>query len=66
MQSVLILERLVNVDRELHLIIDELRTKEHKKSLSLSELNKLMEKEVILDVDPTKLIREMRDKEYDL
>ena len=51
----------MNVDIELHSLIDELRLKKHKK-LSLAELNKLMEKDRILDIDSTKLIRKMRDR----
>ena len=66
MEEALIVKRLKNVDKELHLIMEELMVKGHKKSLSLLELNKLMEKDRILNVDSTKLIREMRDKEYDL
>lgn len=61
----LLAERLMNIDIELHSIINELKVKKHKK-LSLSELNKIMEEDRILDVDSTKLVREMRDKEYKL
>lgn len=64
MEVSLIAKKLKNVDRELHSIMEELEVKKHKKSLSLSELNKLMEKDRISDLDSTKLIREMRDKEY--
>ena len=63
MEESTIVKRLMNVDTELHSLIDELRLKKHKK-LSLSELNKLMEKDRISDIDSTKLIREMRDREY--
>ena len=66
MEESLIVERLKNVDKELHSIMEELEVKKHKKSLSLSELNRLMEKDRVLDVDSTKLIREMRDREYNL
>jgi hypothetical protein len=62
----LIVKRLVDVDKELHSIIEELSINRHNKSLSLSELNKLMEKDRILDIDSTELIREMRDRAYDL
>jgi len=61
----LIVERLMNLDMELHSIINELKVKKHKK-LSLSELNRIMEKDRTSDVDSTKLVREMRDKEYGL
>lgn len=64
MEDVLILKRLENVDRELHSLIDELKTKESKKSLT--EIRELLSSHVKLDIDPTKLIREMRDKEYGL
>ncbi len=63
MEETLLVKRLMNVDRELHSLIFELKSKKHKK-LSLSELNKLMKKDRILDIDSTKLIREMRDREY--
>ena len=68
MEEELLVKRLENVDREIHLIIEGLRlsTKKHKKVASLEELNKLMEEDRILDVDSTELVREMRDKEYDL
>ncbi len=58
-----IMKKLETIDRELHLIISELKS-EKPKSMKLSELNKLMEKDRILDIDSTKLIREMREKEY--
>lgn len=57
------MEKLKNVDKELHLIMEELEPKKHRKVLSLSELTKLMEKARISDVDSTKLIRKMRDRE---
>jgi len=60
-----LVKRLENVDRELHMIIWELKVK-HKKSLSLSELNKLMKKDRTSDADSTELIRGMRDREYGL
>ena len=67
MEQSLLTKRLEKVDKELHLIIAELKNnKSIKKLISLEELNKLMEKERVLDIDTTKLIREMRDKEYDL
>ncbi|ODS42859.1 MAG: hypothetical protein MSIBF_06215 [Candidatus Altiarchaeales archaeon IMC4] len=65
MENALIMERLENVDRELHSLMGELVVGKHK-VLSLSELNKLMAEDRVSDVDSTKLIREMRDKEYDL
>jgi len=65
MENALIVKRLESVDRELHALIDELRFGKHR-TLSLSELNKCMEKDRISDVDSTKLIREMRDREYNL
>ena len=67
MEQSLLTKRLEKVDKELHLIIAELKNNNSvKKPMSLEELNKLMEKERILDIDTTKLIREMRDKEYNL
>ena len=67
MEQSLLTKRLEKVDKELHLIIAELKNdKSIKKPMSLDDLNKLMEKEMVLDIDTTKLIREMRDKENDL
>lgn len=66
MEKSLIMKKLENVDKELHSIMDELIVKKPGKVPSLSELNKLMEKDRISDIDTTKLIRGMRDKEYDL
>lgn len=66
MEDSLIMEKLRNVDKELHSIMDELEVKKHNESLSLSELNKVMERDRISDEDSTELIRKMRDKEYNL
>ena len=66
MKVELIAEKLRNVDKELHSIMDELEPKKHRKALSLSELTKLMEKARISDEDSTELIRKMRDREYDV
>ena len=63
-KETLIIGRLMNPDRELHSIIGELKGVKGHEKLSLSELNKIMEKDRILAADSTKLIREMRDKEY--
>jgi len=74
------MKRLENVDRELHSIMDELEPKssvmsleelreamnKSAKSLSLSELNKVMERDRLSEEDSTKLIRKMRDRKYDL
>ncbi|MDP3027462.1 MAG: hypothetical protein Q8N63_07165 [Nanoarchaeota archaeon] len=65
MEESSVVKRLLNVDVELHSLIAELRVKKHNK-LSLSKLNPLMEKDRISDIDSTRLIRQMRDKEYDL
>ncbi|PKP57741.1 MAG: hypothetical protein CVT88_08465 [Candidatus Altiarchaeales archaeon HGW-Altiarchaeales-1] len=63
----LIVRRLMNLDKELHSIIYGLTVKKHKhKEMSLSELNKIMEKDRISDIDSTQLIRQMRDKKYEL
>ncbi len=58
-------ERLKSVDKELHSIINELKVRMPKKQ-TLSELNRIMEKDRIVGEDTTKMIREMRDKEYNL
>ena len=59
-------KRLLNVDRELHLLIEELSSEkqEEQEELSLEELRELFRKDNISDEDPTGLIRQMRDKEY--
>ena len=64
MEEELIAKKLENVDRELHAIMNELKPKESK--ISLEELRELFSKHAKSDIDPTKLIRQMRDKEYDL
>ena len=80
MAESLIVKRLKDVDRELHSIMDELEPKssvmsleelreamnKSAKSLSLSELNKVMERDRLSEEDSTKLIRKMRDRKYDL
>ncbi len=58
-------ERLEKMDAELHSILSKLKEKPKERTMTLSELNKFMEKDVLADIDTTKLIREMRDKEYD-
>ncbi len=64
MEKSLIMERLMNVDRELHSIMAELNTEKPK--MSLREIQQLMKSSVKRDIDTTKLIRKMRDKKYDL
>ena len=59
------MERLEKVDAELHSILSKLKEKPKERAMTLSELNKLMEKDVLAGVDATKLIREMRNKKYD-
>lgn len=65
MEKTLFMKKLEKVDRELRSILTELKM-EKPKSMTVSELNKLMEKDRILDIDSTKLIREMREKKYGL
>ncbi len=60
-----ILEKLRAADRELHRVIVRLSEKKTKRSVSLRELNRIMRKEAILNVDTTKLIRSMREKNYE-
>jgi len=64
MEQELIAQKLRDVDRELHLLIEELTSKEDKEVLSLEELQKVMQESRISDEDSTELIRKMRDKEY--
>lgn len=67
MAESLIMEKLEKVDAELHTILTELKSKEAKESkVSLEELRRLMKSHVKEDIDTTKLIREMREKEYDV
>ena len=80
MKESLIMKKLRSVDRELHSIMEELEPKrpskslkeireefsKHTQSLSLSELNKIMERDRISDEDSTVLIRKMRDRKYDV
>ena len=71
-----ITKKLENVDRELHSIISELKAgkekskmaakKPEKPSMSLKDLREAFGKSVKSDIDPTKLIRKMRDRKYDL
>lgn len=72
-----IMKKLERVDSELHSIISELKGKEkpkmtlkesrpEKPTMSLEELRETFGKSVKSDIDPTKLIRKMRDREYDL
>ena len=63
MDESVIMKKLERVDEELHDLMSEL--KKPRKAIPLSALNKLMEKDRVSDADSTRLIREMRDKEYD-
>ena len=64
MEETNIAKKLEQVDRELHSIIGELKT--NKSKMTLKELRQLMKSHVKGDIDTTKLIREMRGKEYNL
>ena len=46
-------------------VVSEIKVRS-RKSLSLSELNKIMERDRISDEDPTVLIRKMRYRKYDI
>lgn len=59
-----IMKKLERVDSEVHSIMNELRGSKPK--MTLKELRRLMKSKVKEDIDTTKVIREMRDKEYDL
>lgn len=59
-----ILERLENVDTELHLIIEQLTPR--RSEMSLEDIRELLSSNVKSDIDPTILIRQMREKEYGL
>ena len=63
MDESVLMKKLERVDDELHSLMSEL--KRPKKPMPLSALNRLMEKDRVSDADSTRLIREMRDKEYD-
>lgn len=60
MKEDLTLKRLEKVDRELHRAMDELKRKKPK--MSLDEIRGLFSSDVISNVDPTELIRAMRDR----
>jgi hypothetical protein len=66
MEESLIMKKLENVDRELHSLMDNLKTSREKPAMTLKELQRLMKSSVKCDVDTTKLIRKMREKKYDL
>ena len=73
-----IMRKLERVDSELHSIMNELKTgkekpkivvrksKTEKPAMSLEELRDAFGKSVKSDMDPTKLIRKMRDRKYDI
>ena len=63
-ESASILERLENVDTELHLIIEELKPR--RSEMSLEDIRELLSSNLKSDIDPTRLIRQMREKEYEL
>ncbi|MBS3138901.1 hypothetical protein J4207_04305 [Candidatus Woesearchaeota archaeon] len=62
MEESAIMEQLLNVDKELHMLIGKLRV--GKQSFSLDELNTLMLRDRIDNSDSTELIRRMRKKRY--
>ena len=66
MQDSLVLERLEHLDRELHTVMADLRKREPKNKMSIDELSEKLGRERVSDEDSTELIREMREKEYDL
>lgn len=78
MEETNIMRKLERVDSELHSIINELKggkekpkivikeSKPEKPAMSLEELREAFGKSVKSDIDPTKLIRKMRDRKYDL
>tara|TARA_Y100000034_G_C6852327_1_gene386793 strand:+ start:917 stop:1084 length:168 start_codon:yes stop_codon:yes gene_type:complete len=51
MEQSSVLQRLRNVDRELHSLIDELDSKKEQEMLSLDELNRRMQRDRISDED---------------
>ena len=57
--------KLENMDKELHIIMSLLKSKKQRESPSLEEIRELFN-DIKSDEDPTELVREMRDKEYDL
>jgi len=61
MEQKSVVERLIKVDKELHLFIEELKTKENI-APTLEELRESFRNELVSDDDPTELIRKMRDK----
>ncbi|MFH0862758.1 MAG: hypothetical protein V1875_07000 [Candidatus Altiarchaeota archaeon] len=63
MDSAVIFDKLLDVDRRLHSIMEELNVKK-RKALPLSELNRLMGDARLTDEDSSEIIRKMRDREY--
>ena len=53
------------MDKELHIIMSLLKLKKQRDSPSLEEIRELFD-DIESYEDPTELVREMRDKEYDL
>lgn len=66
MAESLVVKKLENIDRELHSIMEGLKTGKEKPSMTLKELQQLMKSSIKYDLDTTKLIRKMREKKYDL
>ena len=57
-------KRLEFIDKELHVLLDALQPKEAR--ISPQEIRELLASKVKEDFDTTKLIRSMRNKEYDV
>ena len=65
MEDKLLVRKLENMDKELHIIMSLLKLKKQRDSPSLEEIRELFD-DIESYEDPTELVREMRDKEYDL
>lgn len=66
MAELLIAEKLEKLDTELHMILTELKSEEPPEKISLDELRQLFKTHAKRNLDTTRLIRKMRDREYSL
>ena len=69
MEVSVIKDRLLRIDAEIHYLLDELSKMHPKPYGGIEEFEKIkidVSKRVSKPVDPTELIREMRDRKYDI
>lgn len=69
MEATIVRERLLRIDAEIHFLLKELRKMHLKPYKGIKEFEKIkadISEKVSKPVDPTELIREMRDRGYDI